>query len=81
MKKYLYLQGFCQHTHYASLQPVLYEKEEGDVYRKVRMACDGSCSLCGRMEICDYLDDAPDEIGPEEEWKLKEELMTGTDTF
>ena len=51
------------------------------MYRKVRMACDGSCSLCGRMEICDYLDDAPDEIGPEEEWKLKEERMTGTDTF
>ena len=31
MEKYLYVQGFCQETHYTSLQPVLYEKEgEGE---------------------------------------------------
>lgn len=78
MEKYLYVQGFCQETHYTSLQPVLYEKAEGDVYRRIRMACDGSCAACGRMEACDYLDSAPEEIGPEEEWRLKEERMRGS---
>ena len=49
MEKYLYIQGFCQETHYTSLQPVLYEKEGEGEYRRVRMACNGSCASCGRM--------------------------------
>ncbi len=77
MEKYLYVQGFCQETHYTSLQPVLYEKE-GEVYRKVRMVCNGTCASCKRMEECDYLDAAPDVIGQKEEWKLRDELMVGT---
>lgn len=78
MEKYLYLQGFCQETHYTSLQPVLYREMEGGGYQKVRMACNGTCASCNRMESCDYLASAPDTIEPEKEWKLRNTLMTGT---
>ena len=78
MEKYLYIQGFCQETHYTSLQPVLYEKEGEGEYRRVRMACNGSCASCGRMESCDDLESAPERIGPEKEWQLRDTLMTGT---
>ena len=78
MEKYLYIQGFCQETHYTSLQPVLYEKEGEGEYRRVRMACNGSCASCGRMESCDYLESAPERIRPEKEWQLRDTLMTGT---
>ena len=61
-----------------SLQPVLYEKEGEGEYRRVRMACNGSCASCGRMESCDYLESAPERIGPEKEWQLRDTLMTGT---
>ena len=78
MEKYLYIQGFCQETHYTSLQPVLYEEVEDGVYRKVRMACNGTCASCSRMETCDYLEAAPDIIEPEKSWRLRETLMVGT---
>lgn len=78
MEKYLYIQGFCRETHYTSLQPVLYEEEQDGTYRKVRMACSGTCASCSRMENCDYLEAAPDVIEPEKAWRLKDALMMGT---
>lgn len=78
MEKYLYIQGFCQETHYTSLQPVLYEEAQDGAYRKVRMACSGTCASCNRMESCDFLEAAPDVIEPEKAWRLKSARMMGT---
>lgn len=78
MEKYLYIQGFCQETHYTSLQPVLYEEAQDGTYRKVRMACSGTCASCNRMESCDFLETAPDVIEPEKAWRLKSARMMGT---
>lgn len=78
MGKYLYIQGFCQETHYTSLQPVLYEAAQEGGYKRVRMACSGACAACTRMESCDYLEAAPERIGEEKQWQLRDALMSGT---
>ena len=78
MEKYLYIQGFCEETHYACLQPVLYEEMQDGAYKKVRMACNGTCASCSRMDGCGHLAAAPDIIEPEKAWKLRDTLMMGT---